>query len=220
AIRYVGVLAGSTVIVVLYRFTEERLGLFWRVWLTRRIIGKYFADRTYYHLKESDTVANPDQRIAEDVRAFTATTLSFTLMFMNGALAVLSFSGVLWTISPRLFGVAIGYALLGTLATIYLGRPLIGLNYRQSDREASFRSDLIHVREHAESIGLLRHEGRLTARLLRRIDDFEDNFRRLISVNRNLGFFTNGYNYLVALIPTLMVAPLFIRGQVEFGVVT
>jgi putative ATP-binding cassette transporter len=39
-------------------------------------------------------------------------------------------------------------------------------------------------------------------------------------VNRNLGFFTTGYNYLVALIPTLMVAPLFIRGQVEFGVVT
>jgi putative ATP-binding cassette transporter len=76
-------------------------------------------------------------------------------MFMNGALAVLSFSGVLWTISPFLFGVAIGYAVLGTLATIYLGRPLIGLNYRQSDREASFRSELIHIRENAESIALL-----------------------------------------------------------------
>jgi putative ATP-binding cassette transporter len=220
AIRYVGVLAGSTVVAVLYRFTEERLGLFWRVWLTRRIIRQYLANRTYFHLKESATVTNPDQRIADDIRAFTATTLSFTLMFMNGALAVLSFSGVLWTISAFLFGVAIGYAVLGTLATIYLGRPLIGLNYRQSDREASFRSELIHIRENAESIALLRREGRLTARLLLRIDEFEDNFRRLISVNRNLGFFTTGYNYLVALIPTLMVAPLFIRGQVEFGVVT
>jgi len=220
SVLYVSVFAGSTVIVVLYRFTEERLGLFWRVWLTRRIIGLYFADRTYLHLKESASVENPDQRIADDVRTFTATTLSFTLMFMNGALAVISFSGVLWTISPLLFGVAIAYALLGTLATIYLGRPLIGLNYRQSDREASFRSDLIHVREHADSIGLLRHEGRLTARLLRRIDDFQDNFRRITSVNRNLGFFTNGYNYLVQIIPTLIVAPLFIRGQVEFGVIT
>jgi len=148
AVLYIAVFAGSTAIAVLYRFTEERLGLFWRVWLTRRIIGQYLADRTYLHLKESATIENPDQRIAEDVRAFTSTTLSFTLMFMNGALAVISFSGVLWTISPLLFGVAIGYALLGTLATIYLGRPLIGLNYRQSDREASFRSDLIHVREH------------------------------------------------------------------------
>jgi hypothetical protein len=51
-------------------------------------------------------------------------------MFMNGALAVLSFPGVLWAISPFLFGFAVGYAALGTLATIYLGRPLIGLDYR------------------------------------------------------------------------------------------
>jgi putative ATP-binding cassette transporter len=220
AVLYIGVFAGSTVVAVLYRFTEERLGLFWRVWLTRRITQRYFADRTFLWLKESATVANPDQRIADDVRAFTTTTLSFTLMFLNGALAVLSFSGVLWTISRLLFGVAVGYAVLGTLAAIYLGRPLVGLNYRQSDQEANFRSDLIHVRENAESIALLRREGRLTARLLRRIDGLADNFRRIISVNRNLSFFTTGYNYLIQIIPTLIVAPLFIRGDVEFGVVT
>jgi putative ATP-binding cassette transporter len=39
-------------------------------------------------------------------------------------------------------------------------------------------------------------------------------------VNRNLGFFTTGYNYLIQIIPTLLVAPLFIRGEVEFGVIT
>src|SRR5438270_12774935 len=170
AVLYLAVFAGSTAIAVFYRFTEERLGLFWRVWLTRRIVRQYLSARTYLHLKESATIENPDQRIAEDVRAFTSTTLSFTLMFMNGALAVLSFSGVLWTISPFLFGVAIGYAAIGTLTTIYFGRPLIGLNYRQSDLEASFRSDLIHVRENAESVALLPREGGLTARLLRRID--------------------------------------------------
>jgi putative ATP-binding cassette transporter len=220
AVLYVGVFAALTAVAVLYRFAEERLGLFWRVWLTRRITRRYLADRTYLRLKESARLDNPDQRIADDVRAFTVTTLSFTLMFMNGALAVLSFSGVLWTISPLLFGVAVGYATLGTLATIYLGRPLIGLNYRQSDQEANFRSDLIHVRDNAESVALLRREGRLTARLLRRIDGLADNFRRIISVNRNLGFFTTGYNYLIQIIPTLIVAPLFIRGEVEFGVVT
>jgi len=220
AVLYVVVFAGSTAVAVLYRFTEERLGLFWRVWLTRRIIRRYLADRTYLHLKEWATVENPDQRIADDVRAFTATTLSFALMFMNGALAVLSFSGVLRTISPFLFGVAIGYAVLGTLATIYLARPLIGLNYRQSDREAILRSDLIHVRDNAESVALLRHEGRLTDRLLRRVDSLTDNFRRIISVNRNVGFFATGYNYLIQIIPMLIVAPLFIRGKVEFGVIT
>jgi putative ATP-binding cassette transporter len=220
AVLYVVVFAASTLVAVFSRFTEERLGLFWRVWLTRRIIRRYLADGTYLHLKESEMVENPDQRIADDVRVFTATTLSFTLMFINGLLAVLSFSGVLWTISRFLFGVAVGYAALGTLAAIYLGRPLIGLNYRQSDREANFRADLIHVGEHAESVALLRREGSLTSRLMRRIDGFADNFRHITSVNRNLGFFTTAYNYLIQIIPILIVAPLFIRGKVEFGVVT
>jgi len=53
-----------------------------------------------------------------------------------------------------------------------------------------------------------------------RIDGLVQNFRRIISVNRNLGFFTTGYNYLIQIIPTLIVAPLFIRGKVEFGVIT
>jgi putative ATP-binding cassette transporter len=141
-------------------------------------------------------------------------------MFMNGILAALSFSGVLWTISPLLFCVAVGYALIGTLTAIYLGKPLVGFNYRQSDLEANFRADLIHIREHAESVALLRREGRLTTRLLRRLEELAANFRRITSVNRNLGFFTTGYNYLIQIIPALFVAPLFIRGEVEFGVIT
>ena len=153
---------------------------------------RYLDGRTYLRLKESAEIDNPDQRIAEDTRAFTTTTLSFTLIFLNAALAAVSFSGVLWTISPLLFGVAVGYAALGTLMTVLLGRPLVGLNYRQSDREADFRAALIHVRENAESVALLRREGRLTARLLRRIDELVANFRRITSVNRNLGFFTTG----------------------------
>src|SRR3954452_115996 len=220
AILYTGLFAEMTAVAVLYRFTEERLGLLWRQWVTRRVTGRYLDGRTYLRLKESVEIDNPDQRIAEDTRAFTTTTLSFTLIFLNSILAAISFSGVLWTISPLLFVVAVGYAALGTLTTVLLGRPLVGLNYRQSDREADFRSALIHVRENAESVALLRREGRLRTRLLHRIDELVENYRRITSVNRNLGFFTTGYNYLIQIIPTLVVAPRFIRGEVEFGVIT
>ena len=220
AALYVGVFAASTVVLVLYQFTQDRLGLFWRVWLTRRIVGQYLANRAYLRIKEGATVGNPDERIAEDVHAFTGTTLSFTVMFVNGVLAVVSFSGVLWTISRLLFGVAIGYAFLGSLVTVFLGRRLISLNYRQLDREASFRSSLIHVGTNAEALAVSRQESRLMAALMQRLDSLADNFRRTISVNRNLGFFTTGYNYLIQIIPALLVAPLFIRGKVEFGVVT
>jgi putative ATP-binding cassette transporter len=86
--------------------------------------------------------------------------------------------------------------------------------------EANFRSDLIHVRENSESIALSHREGRFKARLKKRLDALAGNFRKLIRINRNLGFFTNGYNYFIQIIPALIIAPLFISGKVEFGVIT
>jgi putative ATP-binding cassette transporter len=141
-------------------------------------------------------------------------------MWINGTFTILAFSGVMWSISPLLFLVAVGYAGLGSVLTIAFGRPLVRLNYDQSDREASFRADLVHVRENAESVALLQREGRLSARLRRRLDALVGNARRIIAVNRNLSFFTTGYNYGIQIIPALIVGPLFIRGDVEFGVIT
>lgn len=220
AVLYLGVFAATTVTAVIYRFCEERLGLLWREWLTRRLVNAYLDERIYYRLDESQEVANPDQRIAEDVKGFTVTTLSFTLMLLNSSFTVLAFSGVMWSISPLLFGVAVVYAVAGSYFTVRLGRPLVQLNYDQLDREADFRAGLIHVHENAESIALLHRERRIQSRLLRQLGALTANFRRLIAVNRNLGFFTTWYNYLIPVIPALVVAPLFIDGKVEFGVIT
>ena len=94
------------------------------------------------------------------------------------------------------------------------------MNYEQLDREASFRPEMVHVRENAESVALLHRESRMQHRILRAPDALTDNLRRIIGVNRNLGFFTTGYNYLIQIIPALIVAPMFIRGQSDFGVIT
>lgn len=217
---FAGVFALSTLAAVMCRFVEERLSLLWRDWQTRQALEAYLDHRVYYHLEEGHHLENPDQRIAEDIKTFATTTLSFVLMVLNGCFTVVAFSGVLWSISPRLFLVAVAYASLGTVVTVLLGRRLVGLNNRQLDREADFRSELLHVRENAESVALLHREGRLRARLMLRLDELVLNFRRIIAVNRNVGFFTTGYNYMIQLIPALVVAPFFIRGQIEFGVVT
>lgn len=219
-VLYFVVFAISTIVAVLYRYAEERLGLLWRKWLTGHLVDRYLADRTYFRLHSSGELANPDQRISEDVRALTATTLSFALMFLNATFTVIAFSGVLWSISPQLFAVAVLYSLLGSLLTIYLGKPLVKLNYDQLDREAAFRSNLLRVRENAESVALLRREGRLRARLQQGLADLVANFERIVVVNRNLGYFTTSYNYLIQILPALIVAPLFIRGHMEFGVIT
>ncbi len=217
---YVGVFAASTVAAVFCRYMEDRLGLLSRYWLTGQAIQRYLDRRVYYRLNTSGQLTNPDQRIADDVRVFTTTTLALLLILLNGSITIVLFSGVLWSISPWLFTVAVGYALLGSLLTFYLGRPLMALNYAQSDKEANFRTDLVHVRHHADSVALLQREPRLRARLLRHLDALTNNFGRIIAVHRNLSFFTTGYNYLIQLIPPLIVGPLFMRGEVEFGVIT
>src|SRR5213593_3505746 len=220
AIAYLGVFAASALVGAFYSFSEQRLGLHWREWLTRRLLGTYLDRRAYYRLTAEGVLTNPDERIAEDVRAFTATTLSFVLLLSNSAVTVVAFSGVLWSISRPLFAVAVLYAAGGSVLTVLFGRPLVWLNYNQLDKEADFRANLVHVQQNAESIALLHREGRLGARLQRRFEDLTANMRRIIGVNLNLAFFTNGYNYLIQIIPALVVAPLFIRGEVEFGVIT
>lgn len=224
AFLYIGVFVASTVVAVIYRYIEQTLGLLWRRWLTQRMMNAYLDHPIYFrlndHLIANGEVANPDQRIAEDVRTLTVTTLSFVLMLLNATFTIFAFSGVLWSISPLLFLVAVLYAAGGSLLTIILGRPLVWLNYHQLDSEANFRGDLIHVREHAEDIALARREGKLKARLSYRLDVLVTNMQRIIAVNRNLGFFTTGYSYLIQIIPALIVAPLFFRGEVAFGVIT
>jgi putative ATP-binding cassette transporter len=219
ALIYVGVFAVSTIAAVLYRFTEERLGLLWRQWLTGQLVRGYLAGQLFYQVEVAGTLANPDQRIADDVRSFTTSTLSLFLVFLNGTITMLAFSGVLWSISRLLFVVAVGYAALGSLCAVLLGRPLVRLNYDQADREANFRNELVHLRQNAEAVVLMHREAHFAARLQQRVGAFTGNLKRIIAVNRNLSFFTTGYNYLIQIIPVLIVGPLFIRGTVEFGVI-
>ncbi|MDM9622846.1 ABC transporter [Rhizobium sp. AC44/96] len=220
AIFYIAVFAAATVVSVFARFTEERLALLWREFLTRRAVNHYLADAAYYRLDHSGQLTHPDQRIADDIRVFTVTTLSFVLLVFNSGLTILAFSGVLWSISPLLFVVAVLYAACGSFLTIAFGRPLIRLNYDQLDKEAGFRSGLIHVREKAEAILVSGSEKKQSARLLQRLDDAISNFRQITAINRNVGFFTTGYNWLIQIIPALIVAPAFMRGDIAFGVIT
>jgi putative ATP-binding cassette transporter len=220
ALIYIGVFAVSTLVSVSYSFTEQRLGLLWRFWGTRETILNYTNSRVYYRLAKKGEIGNPDQRIADDIRTYCTTTLSFMLILVNASLTVIAFSGVMWTISPILFVVSVLYAAVGTFMTVTFGRPLVRLNYDQLDKEANLRASLTYLRGNAESVAVSHREGHLIQLSLKCLGDLAMNFRRIIAVNRNVGFFTTGYNWLVQIIPALIIAPLFIDGKVEFGVIT
>jgi len=215
-----GVFAASTVVEVFAQYVEQRLGLFWRDWLTRRFLDRYLAHRAYRRLGEDAQVDNPDQRISEDVRTFTASTLSFAILLFNAVVTFCAFAGVLWSITPWLFLAAVVYAAVGSLGTVLLGRRLVELNNLQLKKEADFRYGLGRVREHAGTVAQLGGEEEEKTRLGGRLAVLVTNFRSIIVVSRNLSFFTTLYNYLPQIIPALLVAPLYVWGGFQFGAVT
>ncbi len=217
ALVWAGVFACLTTIEVFARFSEESLGLRWRDWLTRHIVDRYLSCRAYYRIKDRHDLDNPDQRIAEDVKTFTTHTLSFLLIGVNSTITLCSFAAILWSITPWLFVGAVVYAALGSLTTILVGRKLIRFDSLQLAKEADLRYELIHVRTHAEPVALLGGEAHVRGRIGQRLEAVVRNFRQIIRLNRNLAFFTVGYNYMIQLVPVLIVAPLYIQGRIEFG---
>jgi len=217
---YLGTFALAVVIGVYYRWVEERLALLWREWMAQHLVKRYFNNRAYYRLRGSESIDNPDQRISEDVRNFTLSSLSFLLIGLNSLVTLIAFIGVLWAISGTLVGVLLLYAAVGTAVSILIGRRLVGLHYHQYEKEADFRYGLVRVRDNAESIAFYRGEKREHLDLFNRLTLAVGNMRKIITWNRNLGFFTNSYNYIALVLPVMVVAPMFMRGEVELGVVT
>ncbi len=218
--KFVAVAFISVPVGVFYRYSQERLSLAWRRWLTQHLIKRYFFNRAYYRIRASESVDNPDQRIAEDVRLFTTGVLSYFLIIVNSVVTAVGFLGVLWVVSGKLVGVLFIYAAVGTTVAMLFGRRLAGLYFNQYQKEATFRYGLVRVRDAAESIAFFRGEKREHRDLIDRLNAVLENTFWIIGWTRNLGFFSNSYNYLALIIPGLIVGPMFIRGTVEFGVVT
>eukprot|EP00908_Phaeocystis_cordata_P005314 Transcript_15792.p2 GENE.Transcript_15792~~Transcript_15792.p2 ORF type:complete len:244 (-),score=98.18 Transcript_15792:468-1130(-) len=64
-------LAVATPLTVLYKFQRQRLALNWREWMTTELARQYYTDQAYYKIEIDRDIDNPDQRITEDVAAFT-----------------------------------------------------------------------------------------------------------------------------------------------------
>ncbi|MGL5063639.1 MAG: ABC transporter ATP-binding protein/permease [Microcoleus sp.] len=217
---YAGVFVVGTPIVVIYRYIQDKLGLYWREWMTNQFLNRYFQNRAYYEINSHKEIDNPDQRISEDIKSFTRTSLAFMLIILGAILDIVSFTGILWSISKELSIFLIVYAILGTTATLIFGQKLIPLNFQQLKKEANFRYGLVHIRDNAESIGFYRGEERESIQIKQRFAEAVSNFNLLIGWQRNLSYFTTGYGYAVVIIPSLFLAPAYFSGKIQFGDIT
>ena len=216
--RYLPALLVGAPVVTLYRYQREQLAVHWREWMTLRTLELYNRNRVYYSLERD--IDNPDQRITEDVNSFTAISLQLVITVITSLIDLASFSTILWSIYPQLFGAILIYATMGTLVTAWLGRTLVGLNFSQLSKEANFRYSLVRLRDNAESIAFYGGEDLEGQETKKRFDKLVSNQRSINKAQRNLEFFVNGYRYLVQILPVAVVAPRYFAGEIGLGVIS
>uniref|UniRef100_A0A1D1Z8Q0 ABC transporter D family member 2, chloroplastic n=2 Tax=Anthurium amnicola TaxID=1678845 RepID=A0A1D1Z8Q0_9ARAE len=204
---------------VLRDYSKETLSLRWRSWMTSYYMKRYFENQTFYKIQTQSIIDNPDQRIVDDLSSFTGTALGFSLTLFNAVVDLISFSNILYGIYPPLFVVLLVYSIGGTAISVFLGKDLVNLNFMQEKKEADFRYGLVRVRENTESIAFYGGEGNELQLLLQRFTRAFENLTQLLIASRNLEFFTNGYRYLIQILPAAVVAPMYFSGKIEFGVI-
>ena len=140
---------------------------------------------------------------------------------LTSIIDLFSFSAILYQIYPGLFLAIIGYAGVGSVITTNLGRSLVQLNYEKLQREATFRFSLIRLRENSESVAFYDRDAKLEkTKLWSLFQDIVDTQIGIINVKRNIETFTVAYRYLVQILPSLIVAPLYFQKKVELGTIS
>jgi putative ATP-binding cassette transporter len=228
------VLAFTHITVAIYSvYLNQWLQIRWRRWLTAGFLDQWLSDRAYYRISLTTDRAgigtdNPDQRITEDLRDYVDFTLTLALGLLRNVVSLFSFLTILWGLSGPiglfgiqipgyLFWLALVYAIVGTVFTHLIGRPLAAIMFRQQRVEADFRYALVRLRENMEGIALYHGEAEENATLLHRFAAVVGNWRAIMTRTKLLNMIVVGQGQAAAIFPIILIAPRYFAGKVQLG---
>lgn len=233
-LKYFSVIAAIYIALAVYQlYLNQWLQIRWRTWMTRRYLEGWLHDANHYRMQLlGDAADNPDQRIADDVKLFVDQTLNIGIGFLNSVVTLGSFVVILWGLSTaaplHVFGVqydipgylvwgALIYAIVGTVLTHLVGKPLVGLDFRQQQYEADFRFNLVRTRENAEQVALLHGETAERERLLARFGDVISNWMAIMIRTKKVTALTASYSQASVVFPFILVAPAYFAQKIQLG---
>ncbi len=218
---------------VLILKTRETLQVYWRQWLSGSLIDLWVARRRFQRLSPAGLEpANPEYRIADDVRWATEPLVDFAIGLLSAVITVVTFVGILWTIGGGLkvgagesaftipaylvlAAIAYGVAVSGLMLVV--GRRLPQRYAQRNEQEAKFRFGLMRLRDSADAIAI--GGGQFSER--RAIDAtygrLAERWLAVIKERVKLTWITNGNGVLVPVVPLLLAAPKYLSGEMTLG---
>lgn len=221
--------AAAALVIGLTTWTRMRLQVAWRAWLTRRLVGDWLNRQRFYRLTViAPNLDAPEFRIADDVRLAVDPLVDFATGLTNAVLSAAAFITILWTVGGPgevlgmtipgyMVWLAVAYALVASGTIAVFGQPLIARVERKNAAEAALRTDLVHVRENAEQIALVRGEADETAALGTAIGQLVARWKKVATQMGIIQVFINANVTLMPTIPLLACAPAYLSGSLTLG---
>ncbi len=232
-VSFLIIVGGLLCLVVAQTWLQETIKVRLREWITHDLMDQWLKPKRAYLLTQAgEDGANPDQYIQADARHLAEMSASLTIGLFHATLLLLSFVGVLWTLSNQVVFVydgksftipgymvwcALAYALTGSWLTWLVGRPLIKLNAERYAREADLRYAIVRINETVETVTLQRSEADERRSANGSIGSVIDLSRELANGLSRLTWVTSGYGWLAIIVPILLATPGFFTGSLTIG---
>jgi vitamin B12/bleomycin/antimicrobial peptide transport system ATP-binding/permease protein len=230
---YFVILAVSVALSVAQVYARMALQRRWRAWLSNRLIDRWIAHGRYYQLNllRGDH-ANPEYRIADDVRIATESPVDFVSGIVQAFLSAATFIVVLWHIGGALsLGIggfrievpgflviaALLYALIASGSMLFIGKRFVEVSERKNQSEAEYRYVITRLRENGESIALIRGEDEERAGLDRSLRRVLLAWRQVAVQNMKTTIVSQTSSYIAPVLPVILCAPKFLDGSMSLG---
>ena len=233
SVVYFAILAVSVALSIAQVYVRMTLQRRWRAWLANQLVDRWIANGRYYQLNlVPGDHANPEYRIADDVRIATESPVDFVSGITHAVLSAATFIVVLWTIGGAL-NVNLGgfqleipgflviaaliYALVASGSMVLIGSRFVRASENKNQAEAEYRYVITRLRENGESIALIRGEEEERAGVDRSLRKVLAAWRNIAVQNMKTTIVSQTSTYIAPVLPLILCAPKFLDGSMTLG---
>jgi putative ATP-binding cassette transporter len=226
----IGAVVGMAAVATLAKMTLQRR---WRAWLNAHVLDQWLTNGRYYQLNlVPGDHANPEYRVAEDLRLSVEAPVDFAVGIFSAVTSAMVFIGVLWLIGGELtiplgstmFRIpgflvvaAFVYAVLASGSMVMIARGFIKVSENKNQAEADYRYVLTRLRENGESIALLGGETEERAGLDGAFTTVRKRWYELMMQYFRTTIVSQSSNGVAPIIPILLCAPKYVAGTMSLG---